>query len=187
MWGESVATGVDAIVQDVRNGNVDAFAEIVATYQKAVWQVTAYALDGQPVREDIVQQTFVDAYRHLDRFELGRDMGAWLRGIARNLVRQHLRTRGRAQHWFVPYVEYVETLDNPRGQSAEDEIAEALRQCREGLPEAARTVVDLRYEQDRSFEQVAVTLKRSVPAVRQWLQRIRESLRTCMEKKLGLP
>ena len=182
-----MTTGVDAIVQKVRDGNIDAFSELVAAYQESVWRVTAYVLDGRTVREELVQQTFVDAYRHLDRFELGRDMGAWLCGIARNLVRQHLRTRGRAQRWFVAYVEYVEAMDSSRDRNAEEDIDAVLRDCREELSDTARTALALRYEQDMSFEQMAEMMNRSVPAVRQLLQRIRESLRACMERKLGQP
>lgn len=45
--------------------------------------------------DDLAQETFLIAYRELDRFDQDRDFGKWLRGIARNLVRNELRRNAR--------------------------------------------------------------------------------------------
>jgi RNA polymerase sigma factor (sigma-70 family) len=52
-------------------------------------------LQDQSASEDLVQQTFVKAFMSLDNYQTGRDFGAWLRTIARNLLRNELRRRGR--------------------------------------------------------------------------------------------
>ena len=180
-----MATEIDSIVHRVRNGDTDAFAEIVAAYQGAVWKVVSYAMGDRLTSEDLAQQTFVNAFQRLDQFETGREMGAWLCGIARNLVRQELRRKSRHDRRFQPFAEYLDTVSEAQGAECEKELADALRQCREGMKGAARTALDLRCEQEKGFEEMATMLGRTVPAVRQLLQRARQALRECIEKKLA--
>ena len=79
---------LDSVIQAVRQGRVEAYAAVVRRHQEEIWQIAAYSLRDASETEELVQRVFVQAYTRLGSYELGRDFGAWLRAIARNLVRE---------------------------------------------------------------------------------------------------
>ena len=179
------AEEVDEVIERVRGGQVEAYAEVVRFYQHQIWRVVAYALRTRAESEDLVQQTFVVAYRELDRFERGRDFGAWLRGIARNLVREQVRKRAREEVRMRRYLDHLEALDVDRADDREAALRRALTECRETLPDAAREALALRYDAGHDFSSVASAIGRTVAGARQLLQRTRRELRHCIEGKLA--
>src|ERR1041384_2903274 len=108
------ATEVDTIVIRVLGGEIDAYEEIVRAFQQEVWKVVAAMLFNVEKTEDLVQQTFINAYQHLHRYERGRDFGAWLKEIARNQVRQEIRGSSREQRRLEVYQDHViQTYEAP--------------------------------------------------------------------------
>lgn len=177
---------VAAQIARVRAGDIDAYAGIVRAHQAEVFRVVAFALRDLDGSADLVQQAFVDAFVALDRFEDGRDFGAWVRGIARNLVRQELRRRGREGRRYSAYREHLEVVASvEQGDAREEALRAALGRCRDKLAEPAQRALALRYEQGHAFEDVARALDRTVAASRQLLQRVRLSLRACIEREMA--
>ena len=180
------ANDTERLVARVLSGELDAYAELVQAYQQDVWRVVAAMLLDTQKTEDLVQQTFVNAYRHLDRFELGRDFGRWLKEITRNLVRHELRTRSREDRRLELYHRHLLSAgDDPGATAADEQLAEALAGCEQKLPANAEALVNLRYRQALDFGQIANQLGRTVEATRQQLARIRLSLRDCIQKQLA--
>lgn len=177
----------DAIVRDVLSGQTEAYAGLVRLYQREVWGVAAALLHDAHRTEELVQQAFVEAYLHLDRYEPGRDFGAWIKSIARNLVREDLRARSRENRRMRAYREHLEARfrDDAAAERYETRLAEAHARCREVLAGPSARALDLRYGQSRSFEEIAADLGRSVEAVRQMLFRVRLALRDCIEKRMA--
>ncbi len=178
-----------AVIERVRGGDVEAYAELVSAFQRDVWRVVAFALRDPDGTEDLVQQSFVTAYLRLDSFQPGRDFRPWVRGIARNVLREELRRRGRTSARMRRYRAHLETVgrDDPAADRREDELREALARCREGLSENTRHALDLRYGHSLGFAQIADSLGRTVAAARQLLQRARLALRTCIQERLARP
>jgi RNA polymerase sigma-70 factor, ECF subfamily len=182
------ATDTERIVARVLSGELDAYAELVQAYQQDVWRVVAAILLDTQKTEDLVQQTFVNAYRHLDRFEPGRDFGRWLKEIARNLVRHELRTRWREDRRLELYRRHLlSASDAPAVTDAEERVAEALAGCERKLPAGAAKLVNLRYRQALDFGQISAQIGRTVEATRQQLARIRLALRDCIQKHPAQP
>ncbi len=177
---------IDRVIERVRAGDTAAYREVVRHHQRDVWRVVAFALSRPEETEDLVQQAFVLAYQQLDRFERGRDFGAWLRGIARNLARAELRRRAREDRRMDRYLHYLEAQapDDRGPDTREERLRRALAECREHLPESAKEALALRYDRAWSFASVARALGRTVAGARQLLQRARLDLRHCIEGKL---
>ncbi len=185
--GGPVAT-VQAIIERVRGGDVDAYAGIVERYQQEIHGIVAYALADRATTEDLVQQAFVNAYTHLDSYDTGRDFGAWLRTIARNLLRNQLRQSQRQRHRLRRYHAYLERrLDNLDAANAlEEELRHDLKRCRDALDDDASRALNMRYEEGLGFEEMAEMLGKTVAATRQFLSRIRISLRRCVAQGRAL-
>jgi RNA polymerase sigma-70 factor (ECF subfamily) len=178
---------IDSVVQRVLGGEVDEYAGVVRLYQREVWKVVAAMLADRKATEDLVQQVFVDAYRNLSQYRVGEDFGRWIKSIARNAVRQELRRDRRAKHHLNTYQDFLESRirDDRAASSYEDLRAEALKRCREGLPEHVSKALELRYGKSAGFEEIAEALGRTVEAARQMLSRVRLALRDCIEKRMA--
>jgi len=176
---------IESIIQRVLGGEVDAYAEIVRCYQNDLFRIAAYMLRDTAASEDLVQQAFVNAYRNLDKFQSGRDFGAWLRTIARNLVRNELRRSGREAKRLRHYYQWLtQHLERSEEADRNDQILrEDLANCRQKLSESESQALDMRYEQALGFEQIATALNRTVAATRQMLSRIRIALRQCISER----
>ena len=117
--------------------------------------------------DDIAQEAFVIAYRKLTMFERGTNFGAWLRTIARNLVRNELRRQGRRRVLANDVAEFLLSRADEKSThpSVEVEQAEqheqrvsALRECLQKLPERSRRLVQQRYFEELSLGVIAAYL-----------------------------
>ncbi|MBA2390776.1 MAG: sigma-70 family RNA polymerase sigma factor [Geodermatophilaceae bacterium] len=95
--GSPAAGGVGAdawtLVQRVQGGDSDAFAQIYDRYVDVVYRYVYYRIGDRSQAEDFTSETFVRALRRLDSFTYqGRDLGAWLVTIARNIVFDHVKS-----------------------------------------------------------------------------------------------
>jgi len=172
-------------IERVLGGDVDAYESIVRAYQQEVWKVVCAMLFDRQRAEDLVQQTFIKAYRHLHRYRLGQDFGVWLKEIARNEVRQELRRQSREDRRLELYrTRALQAFDAPFAPAPQEHLEEALRDCAKSLPPASAQVVELRYQAGLNFGEVAARIGRTVEATRQHLARIRLSLKECIEKHL---
>ena len=92
-----------AAVARARGGDEDAFRLLVERHSRNIYRL-AYRMTGKPEdAEDVVQETFVRAYRQLSRFEARSNFGTWLYRIGFNCAVDYMRTR--------PYREVPDTLD----------------------------------------------------------------------------
>lgn len=173
-------------IKDVLSGDIEAYRHIISQYQQSIWRIMAFALCDRDTTEDLVQQTFVNAYYQLKTFETGkgRDFGAWLRTIARNLLRQELRRLSRQDRKFKGYrSRLLERLHSDKADDLSSEAERALlAACKNTLSPHAREALALRYEKAMDFSRIAQAMQRTVAASRQLLQRARQHLRECMEK-----
>jgi RNA polymerase sigma-70 factor (ECF subfamily) len=143
--------------------------------------------------DDVAQEAFIFAYNRLDEFDRDRDFGAWLRGIARNLVINERRKDARRKRILSDNLTDVllstssvaEDEDLEMGDTAMAKL-KALRECIGGLPEKSLLMLKSRYENENSAHEIAEEFEMKPPAVRKALERIRTSLRKCMEERLSL-
>src|SRR6266705_4883934 len=98
---------IDNIVARVLGGDIDAYEAIVRGYQQEVWRVVAAMLLNAQKTEDLVEQTFINAFQHLHRYERGRDFGAWIKEIARNQVRHEIRHCAREDRRLEVYQSHL--------------------------------------------------------------------------------
>jgi RNA polymerase sigma-70 factor (ECF subfamily) len=85
------------VISRVRAGDDDAFRELVDRHGRAVFRV-AYRVTGRTEdAEDVVQETFLRAYRQLDRFEARSNVRTWLHRIATNCAIDLLRARPKRE------------------------------------------------------------------------------------------
>lgn len=143
--------------------------------------------------DDVAQEAFIVAYNRLDEYDHERDFGAWLRGIARNRVINERRKNARRKRILSDNLTDVLVSTSSVAEEEEREIGDnglarmkALKECIATLPEKSLQMMRSRYEDDLSAQDIAERYGMKPPAVRKALERVRASLRKCMEDRLGL-
>ena len=138
--------------------------------------------------DDLAQEVFLVAWRESDSFDSQRDIGKWLRGIARNLVRNELRKdqrRKRILHEGLSEL-IVRSLEGETEAADWDQcLMSVLRDCVEQLAPKSRQIVAGRYGDGWKAPDLADHLGMTAAAVRQALMRIREQLRHCIELRMA--
>ena len=136
---------VESAVRRVLQGDRDAFFTLVDAYGLSVRSYVAAQVYRMDVVDDLVQETFIAAYRNLASFRSGQPFGAWLRGIARNKLLMHYRGDARRRAAMDSF--HAETLaavaDELEAAVADDTPArmEALLGCIARLPDRMRRIV----------------------------------------------
>lgn len=176
----------DLTIRRVLAGDTDCYADIVRAYQKDVTKVVAAMLFDRPESEDLVQQVFITAYERLDQFELGRDLGPWLKEIARNTVRMHVRRRKSHQRHVQLYRDWLAaSYEDEEAFARQEAKLHAMRECLAGLPTNSRRLVELRYDRAMSMAGIGEMVGKSIDAVTKALSRIREGLRKCIAERMA--
>jgi RNA polymerase sigma-70 factor (ECF subfamily) len=176
-----------------RAGSRDALGQVLENYRAYLLLIANRELDPE-IRakggaSDLVQETFLEAQRDFGRFQgtTGGQLQAWLQEILQhnvaNFVRHYRYTAKRAvgrevrldaetpsgQQAAEPAME----TPSPSGHAVAREQAEQIEEAVARLPEDYRRVVQLRYQEGRSFQEIAQALDRSENAVRKlWLRAI---------------
>jgi RNA polymerase sigma factor (sigma-70 family) len=168
------------LVTESLAGNRDAFGQIVAHHQSLICAL-AYSATGSLTRsEDLAQETFVTAWKHLPELREPAKLRAWLCGIARNLIGKTLRRDSREPvHAAGPLEEANESPSHeplPADQMIGKEEQAILWRSLERIPETYREPLVLFYREHQSVERVADELELTQDAVRQRLSRGRKLL-----------
>jgi len=168
----------------VRRRDPQAIAALVRPHHRALrGYVAALSADLAAV-DDLTQEVFVRALERLDRVDALEDFAAFLRGIARNVVREHSRRRARRAARYEQFVE--EALAGTEPPPGDPGLSQALRRCVDALPSRSRRLLDLRYVEERRAEDIGREMGMAAGAVRVVLLRIRDALLKCLRSRRGV-
>ncbi len=170
---------------EARAARDELFADLVKDHQASL-RVFVRSLGVEPDWvDDLAQDAFVVAYREMDSYDPDRDFGKWLRGIARNLVRNELRKQGR--HRRILHESLSQHLLNLAEKEVDQvDVAQlsALRDCVEQLPGRSRELVHSRYYEGWDATILADKFEMKAATVRQTLLRIRRQLYQCINQRV---
>jgi RNA polymerase sigma-70 factor len=139
--------------------------------------------------EDLVQETFLVAWKNLQRYDRKLPFGPWVRGIAANLLLNHRRKVGRSkllyceQHDLMVLDRRFEAFARLPGDTF-DEKLDALRDCLTDLTGPQRQAIQLHYEHGLHCKEIARRMKIGFEAVKKHLQRGRAALHRCLSGKM---
>ena len=169
------------LVEEVLGGNQLSFQLLVERYQDRIFALSRHYTKSAVEVEDIVQDTFLKAYRRLETFQRQSSFSTWLYRIAVNTCLDFLKRRGRSP---------VQTVEDPEltGSAAarpdaarfapeagleREEIARITHEALDELPEIFRTVLVLREFEELAYQDIADMLGISIGTVESRLFRAR--------------
>jgi RNA polymerase sigma-70 factor, ECF subfamily len=181
------------LVERAKGGEVRAFETLMRRYNRRLFRTARGVLKNEDAAEDAVQEAYLSAFTHLDRYEPTGRFGAWLTRIALNealMLRRKTRanvvsldqlddaalaTEGNAVTESEPQADYAETA----------QARELLEAAIDALPEAFRIVFMLRMVEQLSISETASSLGLNEATVRTRLHRAQRLLRTDLSRRLG--
>lgn len=161
-------------------GDRDAFSRIVSRYQILICSLAYSRIGHLGLSEDVAQETFITAWKHLRLLREPDKLRAWLCGIVRNRIHKSLQREGREPVQVAEPLEAVaesparEALPSEQTIGREEEAI--LWRSLEKIPELYREPLILFYREHQSIEQVAGQLELTEDAVKQRLSRGRRLL-----------
>ena len=196
--GEAVCRGHDQaqidfnkLVEDARDGNQEAISNLYErTYSKVYYTVRAMIKDEDAVF-DIVQDSFIKAFSHLDRFEGSETFTPWVKQIAANTARDWLKKKrpmlfselSAGEDSDISIEELFEDGDEkhlPEHVIDQAETTHLIREIIEELPEDQRAVIGMYYYEELSVKDIALAMNITESAVKSRLLYARRKI----EKKV---
>jgi len=168
--GDEEDQRIAALVDLARDGDSEAFGQLYDHYSPAVYRFVYYRLNGHRAQaEDLTSEAFVRALRSMSSFHWqGKDFGAWLTTIARNLVLDHYKSgRNRLELVTEDVGDHTGTVAGPEDEVLTRLTNQALREALTTLPADQQECLVLRFLNGYSIAETAMSLGRSEGAVKQ--------------------
>lgn len=166
---EADRTRLIALVELARGGDADAFGMLYDHYQVSVYRFLYYRTRSSTLAEDLTSETFFRALRNMTNFRWqGKDFGAWLMTIARNLATDHFKAgRTRLELTTEDMGAHDDSTEGPESMVLASLTNELLLEALTQLPDEQRDCLVMRFLQGMSIAETAAVLGRSDGAVKQ--------------------
>ncbi len=163
------ASRLAALVDRAREGDAEAFGALYDHYNQPVYRFVYYRVSSQAIAEDLVSETFFRALRSMASFQWqGKDFGAWLMTIARNLVVDHYKAgRTRLETSTDDFTGHEGVAEGPEDEVITSLTNEILREALTALPAEQQECLVLRFLSGQSIAETAKALGRTEGAIKQ--------------------
>ncbi len=187
-----------ALVAQCREGNTDAFEQLVSRHQKRMLNIAWRVIGDYEEACEAVQDAFVAAYRSIRNFRGDAKFSTWMTTITLNYAKNRLK-QVRSRKSIIP-VSLDEPVGTDEGTVAREtasreasqldrietkDVQAKVRQCMDALDAEYREVIILRDLQELSYEEIGSVLKLREGTVKSRLFRARESVKECLKKAWG--
>jgi RNA polymerase sigma-70 factor, ECF subfamily len=183
----------DEVVQRVRAGDTALYEILMRRHNLRVYRVARTILRNDADAEDVMQETYVRAYQHLDQFAGKAKFSTWLTKIAVYEALGRIRQRGRNEDLESLSERSLHAMSkatpgprNPERQTYDRELKMVLEDAIDALPAGYRTVFVLRAVEGLSVAETAACLDVGAETVKTRLHRARASLRKEIHRRAGV-
>lgn len=180
----------DQLVERAAEGDYASFEELVSRHASGVYHLGLKMLHNAPDAEEVLQDTFLSAYTHLQDFRRQSSFKTWLYRIAANQALTRLRKdKKKLELWLDEGTFDVPASDwttDPEVMAEHEELRRRLIQAVDALPPAYRAVFWLRDIEGLSTQEVADVLGLEISNVKTRLLRARLKLRELLSDYVGV-
>jgi len=178
---KATAARLDDTIERSASGDQFAFEQIVRQHQGMVFSMACHFLRDRSLAEELAQEVFLNLHQNLHTIKSSEHLVFWLRKVtSHRCIDQSRRLKVRPQV-------SIEDVPEPSINATENDLflSEMLRRVVDTLPEKARMVVILRYQEDLDPGEIASVLDMPLNTVKSHLRRSLSSLRDKLSRTLG--
>ncbi len=167
--GDPESDRIAALVDLAREGDVEAFGALYDHYNQPVYRFIYYRVSSQTLAEDLLSETFFRALRSMSNFQWrGKEFGAWLMTIARNLVVDHYKSgRTRLETTTDDLSAHEGVTEGPEDEVIAGLTNEILHEALATLPTEQHECLVMRFLSGQSIAETAQALGRTEGAIKQ--------------------
>jgi RNA polymerase sigma-70 factor (ECF subfamily) len=173
----------DRLVQDALAGRQEAFEGLAQRHARSVFRLIDRLVQDSGVTEELAQETFLKAFRRLDTFDPQRGFSAWLLRIAHNTAVDALRRRGPRMQSLDTAAQFdrdahvpVSTAPGPDRQTEQRLLMRDVAAALAGLRPEHRLALGLRFQEGRSYAEIAFVMGVAEGTARSYVHRARRKL-----------
>ncbi|CAN7233940.1 RNA polymerase sigma factor RpoE [Pseudoduganella sp. LjRoot289] len=185
------------LVERVQGGERQAFDLLVAKYQRRLMRLVSRIVHDPAEAEDVVQETFIKAYRAIRHFRGDSAFYTWLYRIGINTAKNFLASQSRRtptstendaeQAEVFDSGEQLRDINTPESVLASQQIARTVNAAMDALPLDLRTAIVLREIEGLSYEEIADIMSCPVGTVRSRIFRARDLIAQRLRPLLDMP
>lgn len=184
----------NTLIDAAKAGDVDAFNQLVLTYQDMAYSVAYRIMGDSSAAADAAQEAFIAAFRKLHQFR-GDRFKSWLMRIVTNACYDELRRRKRRPATSLDALNEVREIqtpddatdimlhseqENPEHAAQRSELNTAIQDCINDLPDSQRVIAVLADVEDYAYQEIAEITDLPLGTVKSRLSRARGRLRDCL-------
>jgi len=185
------------LVERVQAGERQAFDLLVAKYQRRLMRLVSRIVHDPAEAEDVVQETFIKAYRAIRHFRGDSAFYTWLYRIGINTAKNFLASQSRRtptstesdaeQAESFDSGEQLRDINTPESVLASQQIARTVNAAMDALPLDLRTAIVLREIEGLSYEEIADIMACPIGTVRSRIFRARDVIAEKLKPLLDMP
>jgi len=182
------------LIREAQRGDLEAFNRLVVAYQTRVYNLALRILGDPAAASDAAQEAFISGFKNLRGYR-GGSFRAWMLRIVTNACYDELRRIKRrpatSLEELVPDTEGPDPEDTPALASAATgpeataerfELASAIQDCLNGLPDEFRVVAVLSDVQGLDYQEISAVVGKPLGTIKSRLARARARLRDCLQR-----
>lgn len=179
------------VIQQVLNGDQEAFAQLVQQYEKPIYNLCLRMVGNPDDAQDLAQEAFLKAWRGLQFYKFEAAFSTWLYRLTSNVCIDFLRQQKRRPTTSLTVgdeedenaeLEIQDHRPLPEEQMVQQEKQKAVTDAMNQLDDEFRMLLTLRVMEERSYEQIAEIMDLKVGTVKSRISRAREKLRRILAK-----
>lgn len=164
-----------------KNGDTDAFSELVRRHQHIVYNVSYRFMREQALAEDMAQEAFLKAFRLLKGFRGDCSFSTWMYRVTCSVCLTELNRRKRRGE--------VELLPGHAGEAPSNsletsDLPEHIRRCVALLPDHYAQIITLYYLKGVNYDEIAQVMEIPMGTLKTWMFRARKQLRSIVQKEV---
>lgn len=161
------------LIEEILEGNDSSFRLLMEKYLKPVYNFLRQLVKDASVADDLTQETFIKAWKHIRRFDQSRSFKTWIFTIAKNTAYDYLRKKKSIPFSFFKKNEEDRGLEEiseegvlPDEILEKEDLARELEEKLKEIPRKYRSILFLHYKEDFSLYEIAEILKKPYNTVK---------------------
>ncbi|GAB1536816.1 RNA polymerase sigma factor RpoE [Geovibrio sp. ADMFC3] len=176
------------VVEKVIGGDAASYELLIRKYQSKLFSTVLHMVKNRELAEDIVQESFLRAFRKLDTLNNRSQFYPWIKRIALNMALNHFEKEKRvldveSDDDESSFFENISSGESPEELTLKEEMKRYVRMFVDSLPDRLRVVIILREVEDMSYEEIAEMLNIPLGTVRSRLFNARNIIKERLIKQ----
>jgi RNA polymerase sigma factor (sigma-70 family) len=163
------------LVTAIQKGDILSYEELVKRYQRGIFVFVVRLIRDEHTASDIVQETFIKTYQHIDRIDTTKKFSTYIFEIAKNTAFSYLRKL--KQHISLDDIVNVGEEESFIEEIYRWDVIHCVRTAVSALPQKYRQVISLYYFEELSYEEISKKLSLPINTVRTHLKRAKNILK----------